>query len=501
LFEGHHSRVSQAIVFKNIYHSDLPKNINVQNKIKELLLNNWTDPSKVSPLAPNYPPPTATPLYIDFVLDVSGSMNEGEDGGVSARKIDRMKLAAQSAIQSLDGTARIGVIAFSDGAQVNAFLQGDRTNANPGKSAALNAVSALSANGGTNFAAALRAAIGQFGSNNFKLASMNAGSSVASGASNRRIIFMSDGQDNEEQNAVLSLASRLKSMGVIVDTVALGFGDHVNEARLQQISSITGGVHTSADDFNLVSVYNQLTARAQGYSLSTLATVALPPRKTAQWQVPVAAGSRRAQFLVDWQRFDSHFGLELVSPSGQTAYGFDKGGINGVAFRQEAAFAAFTVDAPEAGTWTLRAHSQSQSKQLEFVNMGVTEDNPIELQTVPLRSHYEIVEKVPFRIELRDNTRRLALPIRGANVDVTVQSPNADERPFSVHLREVSPGVYEGEYGETWSRGLYRAQVTARGAAGGVPFERQAQIDFLVGHIEDPQKGNVLKDVLKMFGG
>jgi hypothetical protein len=449
------------------------------------------------------PQPSASPLYIGLVLDVSGSMNDLEGDANSQRKIERMKLAAQNAVESLDDNARIGVIAFSDGAQVKSTLAGDKTpkNSTSDKDAALSAIDALATQGGTNFAAGLRAAKEQFGPNNFTLISMNSSTPPNPAASNRRLIFMSDGQDNAEQNAVLGLAYDLKNMGVVIDTVALGFGERVNEARLQQISSITGGTHASADSYNIISVYNQLMARSQGHSLSSLALVALPPRKTAQWSIPVAAGSRRARFLVDWQRFDSRFGMELVSPSGHIAHGFDKGGISRLDFRQEKAFAAFTVDSPEPGTWTLRAHSQSQDEQLEFINMAVTEDNPVGLLMAPLRSHYDIVERVPFRIELRDRSGTHAIPIRGATVDVTVQSPDARERPVTVRLRESAPGVYEGGYSETWTRGLYRAQVRATGASQSAPFARQAQIDFLVGHIENPRGGSTLQDILRIFGG
>ncbi|MEU7664222.1 VWA domain-containing protein [Streptomyces lincolnensis] len=203
----------------------------------------------------------ATP-QVDLVLDVSGSMRERDiDGGT------RMAAAKQAFNEVLDATpqeVRLGIRTLGanypgdnqktgckDTAQLYPVSTLDRTEAKT-------AVATLSPTGWTPIGPALLAAAGDF----------------TDGASSKRIVLISDGEDTCAPLDPCEVAREIaaKGIGLTIDTLGLVPNTKMRQ-QLSCIAEATGGTYTSVEHTDeLTDKVNQLVDRAADPVVTPVAT-------------------------------------------------------------------------------------------------------------------------------------------------------------------------------------------------------------------------------------
>jgi Ca-activated chloride channel family protein len=188
-----------------------------------------------------------------LVTDVSRSMSATD---VSPTRLEAARRAAQNFVKRVPRTLRIGLVAFSDGAQT---LQTPTTD----RAAVQSGLELLQPLNGTATGAGLGAA----------LDALNVRGKPAAGRPPAAVVLLSDGaaNDGDQQFAVAAEAGRLH---VPIFTVALGTNSGtINQngqtrlvppdpAALKRIASVSGGKAFQAEDSDtLGAVYNELGSR------------------------------------------------------------------------------------------------------------------------------------------------------------------------------------------------------------------------------------------------
>ncbi len=166
---------------------------------------------------------------LELVLDRSGSMNDlaGAD-----TKISMAQAAAAGAIAFARAHRdRLGIVSFDTVPRVIVPLQ---VMSPAAAAAADRAVARLSASGGTDIYAALRAAAGQLG----------VGSRATTATGVRQVILMTDGVS--QSASYDALVHRLRASGVSLS--AIGLGGQVDQALLRHLAGLGGGRYYYTND-------------------------------------------------------------------------------------------------------------------------------------------------------------------------------------------------------------------------------------------------------------
>ena len=159
------------------------------------------------------------PLALTFVVDVSGSMN---DGG----RISLVQHALELLVRELDSNDAIALITFSEEAKVVSSM----VSASP-RGPLEDTIAGLTADGGTNIEAGLTAG--------YQLAS----DALTPHAVNR-VILLSDGVGNigeTDQMRILDTVAEHQAKGIYLNTIGVGMGNH-NDAFLEQLANKGDGV-------------------------------------------------------------------------------------------------------------------------------------------------------------------------------------------------------------------------------------------------------------------
>lgn len=207
------------------------------NLIDITLFEIGEQPDKYRPLKPvsTMPPPTEFNSVISVVFDVSGSMSSAIDTGES--KLEAAKQASKTILTTAsgwnkngdDGAFGIGLVEFESDATVVSVPHIDFDYLS-------DCVDTLSSNGGTDIRDGVEAAVSQ-------LSAVN--------ATNKAIILMTDGQDNNGTSSD-TIAKLATDKGIKIFTV--GFGSDVDTSYLTEIATITGGEYRYADTSNIMGI-------------------------------------------------------------------------------------------------------------------------------------------------------------------------------------------------------------------------------------------------------
>lgn len=194
---------------------------------------------------PQPPRPSDRPEDTLLVADVSGSMGEEFDSGVT--KIAALSRAAVNLVlqkHQIDPRDRVGAIIFNHRAEVRIELArvGDQ------KQALIRSLQALAADGGTDITKGLCLARDHFDWNRPHVV--------------RRIVLLTDGQDDGDP---VTEAEDLKQQGVVIDVIGIGASPaHVKEKLLKRVASTIEGelrYRFIKDHRTLVSHFTQLATK------------------------------------------------------------------------------------------------------------------------------------------------------------------------------------------------------------------------------------------------
>jgi Ca-activated chloride channel family protein len=164
------------------------------------------------------------PLALTFVVDVSGSMKQGN-------RIELVKHALRLLIGQLDSNDAVAIVAFSNEARLVLPM----TSA-AAKAVIESALFGLSPDGSTNAEAGLMLGYAQ------------AAQGLTPGATNR-VVMLSDGVanvGNTDEATLLANVASFRSKGIYLNTIGVGMGNH-NDALLEQLADKGDGICSYVD--------------------------------------------------------------------------------------------------------------------------------------------------------------------------------------------------------------------------------------------------------------
>lgn len=401
---------------------------------------------------------------IVFVLDRSGSMNGSVMG--SARSQQQIaNEAAALAVRTLDEKDLVGVVSFSNRAQLVVPL---RENADPDSTVA--AIRSIASGGGTNLGPALEMAREQLSGVEAKL---------------RHVIVLSDGRSQNE-GALPDLAARMFDEGIRVTTIAVGDASDIETMR--RIAEEGHGVfHNVVSPTSLPQVFVKAVriVRSPMVRERPFDVVVLPtgsPLTEGLGQPPRLDG-----LVLTQAREERTITYAMATPEGEPVLAHWPVGLGQVA--------AFTSDAHHwARRWLDwdgyvtfwsqlarligRAERSSNAELVSFVEDGV----------------------LRLRAEVTDDN---GAPVDLLSMPATVYAPSG--AAVDLRLRQTAPGVYEGE-AEALEEGSYVAVVKPRdgdrrlapvlggaSVSGGVEYRRLQSDPALLESISQMTGGRVLR--------
>jgi Mg-chelatase subunit ChlD len=248
------------------------------------------------------------PAYVVVVVDVSGSMRDGD-------KIGAVRHALARFVETMHPEDRIAIVTFADAAHV-ALPPSRIAEARP---VVLGAIGALEAYGGTNLEAGLRAGL-----------DLAYGAEVGP-TSVVRVLLLSDGVPSVgvmAPHAIVAGASRSDARGVPVTTI--GMGDQIDYSLLDAIARRSGGAFHYLDRPSEVE-------RLFATEIRAITEVAA---RDARVRVSLPPGWGLSRALDERTRIE---GSELVTPLGDLG-----GGEASVVLAELSAPAAYGGEAIEA---------------------------------------------------------------------------------------------------------------------------------------------------------
>ena len=245
------------------------------------------------------------PALVVVVVDVSGSMREGD-------KIGAVRHALARFVETLDPEDRLAIVTFSD----SAYLALPTSRVGDARDAVLAAIGDLSAYGGTNLEAGLRAGLEV------------AYQSETFATSVTRLVLLSDGMPSvgvTDSRIIVSEVQRVDARQVPITTV--GMGDEIDYALLDAIARESGGAFHYLDRPSEVE-------RLFSTELASLTEIAA---RDAHLRVRLPAGWGLSMALDERTRIE---GDELVTPLG------DLGGDEATVVLAELLAPPASIDAP-----------------------------------------------------------------------------------------------------------------------------------------------------------
>jgi Ca-activated chloride channel homolog len=220
---------------------------------------------------------------IMLVLDVSGSMAATD---LQPSRIEAARRSAQTFVEQLPANARVGLVSFSNRAQIVAPLTRDHA-------AVLAAIRSLDADGGTAIGEGLALGVEalQRGARDAGASGAGGGAvGAAAGAASTEgvgtVVLLSDGASSAGQSPAQA-AGRATEAGVVVHTVGMGQRGsnarvrgggpaELDERTLQEIASTTGGEYFyAAQSTDLEGIYSRISSRVSWSEEKTEVTALL----------------------------------------------------------------------------------------------------------------------------------------------------------------------------------------------------------------------------------
>jgi len=336
-----------------------------------------------------------------FVLDRSGSMRNKVLGSSKSQQTVA-NAAAAAAIDTLDPTDLVGVIAFSNSASVIVPLA---PNENP--DATRQAVLGIVSDGGTNLALALEAARRELDTVQTK---------------SKHVIVLSDGESQETER-LPGLAAQLAQSGVRVTTIAVG--DGADADTLRTIAEQGGGVIyrvTNPNTLPQVFIKAIRVLREPAVRSTPFNPIVVEPDATVLadvGQIPTLGG------MVLSTRRDRAT-TPVVTPDDEPLIAYwpvELGRVAAVTTDAHAWAAGWSATPGFARFWTNLTAWAARS----------IEDAPGELRLIPTGDSAELI------YEARDDA---GAPLDAMDVSVGLYAPDGSER--TVSLTQTGPGRYEG---------------------------------------------------------
>jgi len=376
----------------------------------------------VLPVKLDLPEQLVTPsAAIVIVLDSSGSMMQPVAGGARSQQQIANEGAAL-AVQTLDKTDLVGVIAFNQSDRVIVPLE---RNTDPKRSADL--IRAISPGGGTFLYPAMERAFGMLQGVDAKI---------------KHVIILSDGRSEGDPADGLTIAQRMKDAGISVSTIAVG--DEADVQTLRAIATAPKGKFYQVRDPNTlprVFVKEIRVVRQPLIREGFFAPVDLRSGSPLVAGLNIASMPQLGGLVLTQPRDDPKITYALATRQGEPLLAHW--------FYARGQVAAFTSD---AHNWATRWLDWPGYASM-WTSVARTIARPSSNQSLALTSSLQGDDLV-VRLDAADDDAR---PLDALTVNGTIYTP--DGKPTQLSLAQTGPGVYEGRVPAT-DRGTYIIALT-----------------------------------------
>ena len=425
-------------------------------------------------------------IELVLVIDSSGSMQDNDPD-------DTRKTAAKMLIDMAEAGDRIAVVDFDDEVRTWAPLTeitGKPGEQTPDRIALKAAVDRVDSWGWTDIEQGLQRGFDELNASTTKL--QKAG------------ILLSDGFQTVGKYTG-NAASAFASKGWPVFTIALT-GD-ADEVLLRGIASQTGGQYYKAPTAQqLAEIFTRLRGAPKGETTILTQRGVVKPGETADTAVQIDGTLKSATFSTTWS--GSTLKLTLMRPNGSIVDPSDPGVTHG----SGTTFEFYTIENPDAGTWTMKVAAIDVPSQGEpFVNT-VSGPSPLSITLFSIDAVY--LKNTPVRLSI--SLYEGSTPVIGATVTAVITKPATSQKATRMDIadREVAlsfnrrsakaqpgrlaetitlfddgqhddgaanDGIYGNVYTATDIAGDYTVDITATGqTSNGQPFTRMMTQIFRV---------------------
>jgi len=339
------------------------------------------------------------------------------------------------------------------------------------------------------------------------------------------IVLLSDGLENTAPY-VANVLPAIRASKTVVHTV--GLGSDADEALMLDIASQTNGTYNFAPTpEELSGIYNTIAGAVTNRQTLFVATGIARQGVTDQKDVVVDSTVSDGMFSVSWSHSSSTIDLTLRKPNGAIIDPSAASSDPNVEYVAGSTYKYYRIKTPTlvAGVWQMRitggSISAAEGKGVIASTSGepyvarVTGQASLTMRFYLDRSYYLTLEPVRFIVTLSDNQ-----PVRGATVNVSIQSPsqaaqairsgewietNGDTVPDAAKVAEIkaayaqaaisitlyddgmhndglaNDGVYANIFGGTFNAGTYVFSASARGTSNtGGAFSRYSELSTYV---------------------
>lgn len=418
--------------------------------IDDILLKTVTTSSR--PIR-DYTAPEFTPVRIDspatrivLIIDRSGSMapDTSKVGEVGENRLEAAKDGATLFINSMQNEIvdelklnEFGVVSFATTARIDFKLQSVSTIT---KQAAGESIVKLTAGGGTAMGAGLQQALNLLPT---ELSCPEV------------FILLSDGEHNFGDHP-FTLLDDLIARGIIVYTI--GIGSEVEEEVLRALADSTGGsyfttvdtgisedviplaangvaLRIASDDtltnqlrFKLQNIFTKLSAITQEAGFIANETGKIVSGKTDTISAQVDAQTKRATFILNWDRPTANLTEALISSDGRLITQQEAITDINITFKKNSTYNIFTINEPKAGLWKILINAISAAVPTNFQVSSLSDAVSTGLFFTSNKDKFIFPEPVlvtaqPFFDDI---------PVRGATVTSTVIRPNGSQTTINL---------------------------------------------------------------------
>lgn len=245
------------------------------------------------------------------VLDRSGSMGGAASATSSDLKIEVLRDASDQFVQIMkpDIGNQLGLVQFNQNVvSFDPAHQADLAELTSTRSSLLRstAIPSIVHGGSTSIGDGLNEAHSQLTG------------SAGMADHNRKILLVSDGKENSDLR-ISDVQPNLVSDNIIVYPLGLGYGSGINETKLTDLATATGGTYRiTADPLVFRKFFIEILAEASDWSVIIDPIDELDPGDSVSIPVTITANETGATFTAYWESVDYAVDFNLVTPDGTT---------------------------------------------------------------------------------------------------------------------------------------------------------------------------------------
>ncbi len=393
-----------------------------------------------------------------LTIDRSGSM-------ASSGYIGPAKNSAKMFVDLMKPWENIGVVSFNGTSTVNYSITTIDAEGSV-KTAAKNAISAISAEGVTTIGGGLSTAHSEL-------------MLIEPRHQSKTIVLLSDGEENQPP-WVESVLPLVRDDNIRVYTISQGIQE-VNEGLLKHIASETGGkFFRSPSSETLTEMYYNIATDLSGNKTVQTDRDTIQQSQIREHFVTVDSSMSDVDFTSMWQGSD--IDVVLVPPGGGIIDPAEAATNEDIEYIEGDTYEFYRVAEPQPGQWLVRTTGVDIEPEGEPYTVSVSGYSRLGLSIDFNKHEYFPTHPMHVVAELSDSET-----VAGTNVTAVLTTPSSATHNLTLHDDGVhgdgaaDDGVYGVFFTDTGQLGSYSLEVQASGTFnGGEPFTRTKTVATVV---------------------